>query len=71
MHTLVTDAATQQITAKIDFTGTPIKKFQDVDATGRIVRYSELEFYWLDEGKIARVESLVDWKTYRKQLVGT
>ncbi|KAH6651404.1 hypothetical protein F5144DRAFT_478449 [Chaetomium tenue] len=68
IHTLVVDEKGQQLASRIEFTGTPVKPFAGGVPNGRPVAFSEHVFYWLEQGKISDVLSIVDWEEYRSQL---
>ena len=68
IHTTIVNDKTQQLAARIEFTGTPAREWAGARPNGRPVEFSEHVFYWLDDGKIKEVVSLVDLKTYREQL---
>ncbi|KAK4249010.1 hypothetical protein C7999DRAFT_39861 [Corynascus novoguineensis] len=68
IHTLVVDKSRQQIAARLEFTGTPVKPFAGGVPNGRPVAFAEHVFYWLDRGKISDVLTIVDWEDYRSQL---
>ncbi|KAL2138746.1 hypothetical protein VTI28DRAFT_6305 [Corynascus sepedonium] len=68
IHTLVVDESRQQIAARLEFTGTPVKPFAGGVPNGRSVAFAEHVFYWLDGGKISDVLTIVDWEDYRSQL---
>lgn len=63
----------QLLAARLDFRGTPTGEFAGVtpsEGAGKEVRFSEIVFYWFEDGKIAEVVSLVDFHGYRKQVTG-
>jgi predicted ester cyclase len=68
IHTLIADEGRQQLAARLEFTGTPVKPFAGGVPNGRPVAFSEHVFYWLEQGKISHVLSIVDWEEYRSQL---
>ncbi|KAK4097151.1 hypothetical protein N658DRAFT_434568 [Parathielavia hyrcaniae] len=68
MHTLVVDEPRQQLAARIEFTGTPVKPHAGGVPNGRQVAFAEHVFYWLEQGRISDVLSIVDWEEYRSQL---
>lgn len=70
LHTLITDKEAQRIAVRLEFTGTPIKAIQGVEPNGRPVHFAEHVTYQLRDGKIDRVWSIVDWMSYRQQLLG-
>jgi predicted ester cyclase len=67
---LVVDAMRQRIAARIEFAGTPVKQFAGAEPNGKQVRFAEHAMYWLDGGKITRVETVIDWEAYRSQMAG-
>lgn len=68
-HTVLVNVEKQQIAARIDFTGTPVKPFGGGIPNGRPVAFTEHAFYWLEQGKISDVLTIVDWESYRAQLM--
>jgi predicted ester cyclase len=68
VHTLVVDEERQVLAARIEFTGTPVKPFAGAVPNGRGVAFAEHVFYWLEQGRISDVLSIVDWDEYRAQL---
>ncbi|KAK4144029.1 uncharacterized protein C8A04DRAFT_37046 [Dichotomopilus funicola] len=68
IHTLAVDEGRQQLAARLEFTGTPVKSFAGGAPNGRSVEFSEHVFYWLEQGLISDVLSIVDWEEYRSQL---
>ncbi|KAI1102005.1 SnoaL-domain-containing protein [Jackrogersella minutella] len=68
LHTVIADAKTQRVAARIEFTGTPVGTLAGAKPNGRGVRFCEHVTYRFEEGKIARVWSIVDWESYRRQL---
>ncbi|KAK4118076.1 hypothetical protein N657DRAFT_584313 [Parathielavia appendiculata] len=68
IHTLVVDQARQQLAARIEFTGTPVKPYAGGVPSGRQVTFAEHVFYWLEQGRISDVLSIVDWEEYRSHL---
>ncbi|RYO77695.1 hypothetical protein DL766_002840 [Monosporascus sp. MC13-8B] len=69
VHTLIADEEAQRVAVRLEFTGTPVKAIRDIQPTGRPVHFAEHVTYQFREGKIARVWSLVDWVSYREQLL--
>ncbi|KAI0016312.1 SnoaL-domain-containing protein [Xylariomycetidae sp. FL0641] len=69
LHTVIADEATQRVAARIEFHGTPVAKFAGVEANGRSVSFAEHVTYQFEAGRIARVWSLVDWASYRQQML--
>lgn len=68
-RTVLVDEEKQQIAAQIDFTGTPVKPFGGGMPNGRPVAFTEHAFYWLEQGKISDVLTVVDLESYRVQLM--
>ncbi|KAJ6439362.1 SnoaL-like polyketide cyclase [Purpureocillium lavendulum] len=66
---LFVDSETGQIAARLGFTGRPAKEFRGIAPTGKDVRFSEHAYYRLEDGKIARVQSLLDLASYKRSLV--
>lgn len=67
---ILIDKENGQITSRIEFTGTPVKEWANAKPTGKDVRFHEHAMYWLDDGNIARVLSVIDLEAYRSQLRG-
>lgn len=65
---LIVDEDKQQVAARLEFTGTPVKNWEDVEPNGKEVNFSEQAFYWFEKGKICSVVSVVDMEAYRKQM---
>ncbi|KAL0936194.1 SnoaL-like polyketide cyclase [Colletotrichum truncatum] len=65
---LLVDNRTQQIAARLEFTGTPVKEWGGPKPNGKPVHFHEQVMYQLNEGKIVRVWSVVELDAYRKQL---
>lgn len=65
---LVTDEQTQRIAARLEFSGRPVTEFRGIQPTGNEVKFSEHVLYELDDGKIARVWSVLDLEAYRASL---
>ncbi|KAI0379613.1 SnoaL-domain-containing protein [Hypomontagnella monticulosa] len=68
LHTVVVDERAQRVAVRIEFSGTPIGVFAGVKPNGRSVSFCEHVTYRFEEGKIARVWSIVDWPSYQAQL---
>ncbi|KAI1419807.1 SnoaL-like polyketide cyclase-domain-containing protein [Xylaria sp. FL1777] len=68
IDTVVADERAQRVAVRLQFTGTPTGTFAGAEPTGRSVRFGEFVTYSFRDGKIDRVWSIVDWKTYRQQL---
>ncbi|KAI1451913.1 SnoaL-domain-containing protein [Annulohypoxylon moriforme] len=68
LHTVIVDEKTQRVAARLEFTGTPVGIMAGAKPNGRSVSFSEHVTYLFQEGKIARVWSIVDWESYRRQL---
>ncbi|GJN84454.1 hypothetical protein PLIIFM63780_008011 [Purpureocillium lilacinum] len=67
---IIVDDETQQIAARIGFTGVPGKAFRGIAPTGKEVRFSEHAYYRLEDGKIVRVRSVLDLSSYRRSILG-
>lgn len=65
---LIADEERQQVAARLEFTGTPVKMWQEVEPNGKRVEFPEQVFYWFEEGRIHSVVSVVDMETYRRQM---
>ncbi|KAM0345985.1 hypothetical protein ACHAPU_006039 [Fusarium lateritium] len=65
---LIIDNDVGRVAARLEFTGTPVKRWADAMPTGGSVKFHEHVMYWLDKGKIHWVWSIVDLDTYRDQL---
>lgn len=65
---LIVDNDLGRVAARLEFTGVPVKRWADADATGDSVRFHEHVMYWFDEGRMHWVWSIVDLDAYRKQL---
>ncbi|KAI8211378.1 hypothetical protein K4K54_000058 [Colletotrichum sp. SAR 10_86] len=65
---LFVDEDTQQIAARLEFTGTPVREWGGAKPNGNSVRFHENVMYQLHEGKIARVWSVIELNVYRQQL---
>ncbi|KAM0544855.1 hypothetical protein ACHAPJ_011600 [Fusarium lateritium] len=65
---LIIDNESGRVAARLEFTGIPVKNWADAEPNGQSVRFHEHVMYWLDEGRIHWVWSIVDLDTYRKQL---
>ncbi|KAI5917388.1 SnoaL-domain-containing protein [Camillea tinctor] len=68
LHSVVADERRQRVAARIEFRGTPVGPMAGAKANGRSVEFCEHVTYQLMDGKIARVWSIVDWVSYRRQL---
>ncbi|KAI1146494.1 SnoaL-domain-containing protein [Nemania diffusa] len=68
INTLVVDEKAQRLAVRIELTGTPTCKFAGAEPNGRSVRFYEHVTYHIRDGKIDRVWSIVDFKSYRRQL---
>lgn len=62
---LLVNHQTQQVAARLAFTGVPTKEFRGIQPTGKGVIFSEHAFYQLEQGKIKQVWSLLDLEAYR------
>ncbi|KAI0883494.1 SnoaL-domain-containing protein [Annulohypoxylon maeteangense] len=67
-RTVIVDERSQLVAARLEFTGTPVGIMAGAKPNGRGVSFSEHVTYLFEEGKIARVWSIVDWESYRRQL---
>ncbi|KAF5597641.1 polyketide cyclase [Fusarium pseudoanthophilum] len=65
---LIVDKDAGRVAARLEFTGIPVKTWAGAEPNGKSVKFHEHVMYWLDEGKIHWVWSVVDLETYRKQL---
>ncbi|CVL05437.1 uncharacterized protein FMAN_10740 [Fusarium mangiferae] len=68
---LIVDKDAGRVAARLEFTGLPVKAWAGAEPNGKSVKFHEHVMYWLDEGKIHWVWSVVDLETYRKQLKQT
>ncbi|KAF4777783.1 SnoaL-like polyketide cyclase [Colletotrichum scovillei] len=64
--TVIAVEETQQIAARIEFTGTPVKEWGGAKPNGEGVFFEEFVIYQLEDGKISSVWSVVDLDAYRK-----
>ena len=65
---LIVDEDRQQVAARLEFTGTPVKTWAGMKPNGTAVHFSEQVFYWFDEGRVRSVVSLVDMEAYRRHM---
>ncbi|KXH34039.1 SnoaL-like polyketide cyclase [Colletotrichum simmondsii] len=65
---LVANEETQQIAARLEFTGIPIKEWGGAKPNGNEVKFHEHVIYQLVGGKISRVSSVIELDAYRKQM---
>ncbi|KAF5666934.1 polyketide cyclase [Fusarium circinatum] len=65
---LIVDKYAGRVAARLEFTGLPVKAWADAEPNGENVKFHEHVMYWLGEGKIHWVWSVVDLDMYRKQL---
>jgi predicted ester cyclase len=65
---LIVDSDSGRVAARLEFTGVPVKRWADADATGDSVKFHEHVMYWFDQGRMHWVWSIVDLDAYRKQL---
>ncbi|KAM0244704.1 hypothetical protein ACHAP5_006047 [Fusarium lateritium] len=65
---LIVDSDLGRVAARLEFTGVPVKRWADANATGDSVRFHEHVMYWFDEGRMHWVWSIVDLDAYRRQL---
>ncbi|KAI1748296.1 SnoaL-domain-containing protein [Xylaria castorea] len=68
INTLIVDENVQRLAVRLEFTGTPTGRFAGAEPNGRSVRFYEYVTYYFRDGKIDRVWSIVDFKSYRRQL---
>ncbi|CCT71679.1 uncharacterized protein FFB20_03501 [Fusarium fujikuroi] len=68
---LIVDNDAGRVAARLEFTGLSVKAWAGAEPNGKSVKFHEHVMYWLDEGKIHWVWSVVDLETYRKQLKQT
>ncbi|GAW11040.1 hypothetical protein ANO14919_003790 [Xylariales sp. No.14919] len=68
VDTVVADEKAQRVAVRLEFTGTPTGELSGAEPTGRGVRFYEYVTYAFRDGRIDRVWSIVDWKSYRQQL---
>ncbi|KAF5613597.1 polyketide cyclase [Fusarium subglutinans] len=64
----IIDKEAGRVAARLKFTGLPVKVWAGAEPNGKSVEFHEHVMYWLDEGKIHWVWSVVDLDTYRRQL---
>ncbi|KAK9775934.1 hypothetical protein SCAR479_07459 [Seiridium cardinale] len=69
IYTVVANEEKQYIAARIEWTGTLVKPLRGVEPNGRSVQFTEIVFYGLESGKIMRVWSVVDWDTFKAQMM--
>ncbi|KAA8635348.1 hypothetical protein SMACR_01546 [Sordaria macrospora] len=67
-RTVLIDEAKQQIAVRIEFAGLPVKPFGGAMPNGRRVHFAEHAIYWLEQGKISHVLTIVDWEDFKSQL---
>lgn len=70
VQSLIVDESAQRLAVRLEFTGVPALKWAGVEPSGKPVAFSEHVFYWLQDGRICKVLSLVDLATYREQVRG-
>ncbi|TLS26325.1 hypothetical protein PpBr36_04709 [Pyricularia pennisetigena] len=70
VQSLIVDENSQRLAVRLEFTGVPALKWAGVEPSGKAVAFSEHVFYWLHDGRIRKVLSLVDLATYREQVRG-
>ncbi|CCF32378.1 SnoaL-like polyketide cyclase [Colletotrichum higginsianum] len=63
-----TDASTQQIGARLEFTGTPVNEWGGAKPNGESVVFHEHVMYQLEHGRISRVWSTIELDVYRSQM---
>ncbi|QPC80291.1 hypothetical protein HYE68_011043 [Fusarium pseudograminearum] len=64
---LIVDPDSGRVTARLEFTGVPVKIWADAEPNGQSVKFHEHAMYWFEQGKIHWVWSIVDLDTYREQ----
>ena len=67
-RTVLVDETRQLLAVQLDFRGTPVKPYAGAVPNGRDVTFSEHALYWLEQGKISDVLTIIDWDAYRSQL---
>ncbi|KAI2613326.1 polyketide cyclase SnoaL-like domain-containing protein [Hypoxylon sp. NC1633] len=67
IHTVVADERAQRVAARLQFAGTPVGELAGAKPNGRGVAFCEHVTYLFQDGKIARVWSIIDWASYRAQ----
>ncbi|KAK3364709.1 hypothetical protein B0T25DRAFT_71372 [Lasiosphaeria hispida] len=67
-HTVLVDEGRQMLAVRIEFAGTPIKPYGGAIPSGKPVFFAEHVFYWLEQGRISDVLTIVDWEAYRAQM---
>lgn len=65
---LLADEETQQIAARLEFTGTPVREWGGAKPNGKSVKFHENVMYQLHQGKLARVWSVIELNVYRQQM---
>ncbi|KAJ3493198.1 hypothetical protein NLG97_g4884 [Lecanicillium saksenae] len=66
---LIVSKESQQVAARLGFTGVPTKEFRGIPPTGGSVKFSEHAFYQLEGGRIKQVWSLLDLDAYRTSIL--
>ncbi len=68
--TVLADEMKQTLAVRLEFEGTLVKAFGGAvpNGTRRAVSFSKIVFYWLEQGRISDVLTIVDWQTVRAQL---
>ncbi|OHE98151.1 SnoaL-like polyketide cyclase [Colletotrichum orchidophilum] len=66
---LFMDEETQQIAARLEFTGTPVQEWGGAKPNGKAVKFHEHVMYQLEDGKISRVWSVLELDAYRQQMI--
>ncbi|KAI1398791.1 SnoaL-domain-containing protein [Hypoxylon fuscum] len=67
IHTLIADEESQRLAVWLEFTGTPIKDYAGLVATGSPVRFNEHATYQFVDGKIQRIWGVMDLDEARRQ----
>ncbi|KAM3497058.1 hypothetical protein MY10362_009575 [Beauveria mimosiformis] len=65
---LIVNEETQQVAARLAFTGVPTKNFRGIAPTGNPVSFGEHALYQLEEGRIKQVWSLLDLAAYQASI---
>ncbi|GKT63219.1 snoaL-like polyketide cyclase [Colletotrichum tofieldiae] len=65
---LFADGETQQVAARLQFTGTPVKEWAGAKPNGKPVNFHEHVMYQLEHGRISRVWSTIELDVYRNEM---
>ncbi|KAI1213292.1 SnoaL-domain-containing protein [Annulohypoxylon truncatum] len=68
LHTVIADEKSQLVAVRLELTGTPVGIMAGAKPNGRHVNFCEHVTYLFQEGKIARIWSILDKESYRRQL---